>query len=124
MTTVMPLPDSRTVVDEARARGAYPHVIDGAPHGDRTGMLGAIAEALSFPAHYGRSLDTFYDGLTDLSWLPSGEHVLIWTAAERLKRADPKSYLAVHGVLSDAQRALTPRGGRREGRILTVVLAD
>ncbi|WP_019819294.1 barstar family protein [Saccharomonospora saliphila] len=124
MTTVTPRPDSRTVADQARARGAYAHVVDGSAHADRTGALDAIAAALSIPDHFGHNLDTFYDGLTDLSWLPPGEHVLIWIAADALKQADPKSYLAVHGVLSDAQRALTPRHGRRESRTLTVVLAD
>ncbi|CAM2824583.1 barstar family protein [Saccharomonospora xinjiangensis] len=122
--TVQPKLDSKTLADQARARGAYPHVVDTAAYPDRGGTLDAIASALSLPEHFGRSLDTFYDGLTDLSWLPPGEHVLIWRAADVLKRADPRSYLAVHGVLSDAQRALNPRQGRRDGRSLTVVLAD
>jgi RNAse (barnase) inhibitor barstar len=122
--TVKPKLDSKTLADQARARGAYPHVVDTAEHADRASTLDAIAAALSLPEHFGRNLDTLYDGLTDLSWLPPGEHVLIWRAAEVLKRSDPRSYLAVHGVLSDAQRALKPRHGQRDGRSLTVVLAD
>ncbi len=122
--TVKPKLDSKTVADQARARGAYAHVVDTAQHPDRGSTLNAIAAALSLPDHFGRNLDTLYDGLTDLSWLPPGEHVLIWRASEVLKRSDLKSYLAVHSVLSDAQRALTPRAGRRDGRQLTVVLAD
>ncbi|OQO89519.1 barstar family protein [Saccharomonospora piscinae] len=124
MTTVNPRLDSATAADQARARGAYPHVVDAASCPDRCGTLDAIASALSLPDHFGHNLDTLYDGLTDLSWLPPGEHVLIWRAADVLRRSDPRSYLAVHGVLSDAQRALTPRRGTRDGRRLTVVLAD
>lgn len=122
--TVKPKLDSKTLADQARARGAYPHVVDTAAYADRGSTLDAIASALSLPEHFGRNLDTLYDGLTDLSWLPPGEHVLIWRASEVLKQSDPRSYLAVHGVLSDAQRALTPRHGRWDGRRLTVVLAD
>ncbi|ACU96323.1 barstar family protein [Saccharomonospora viridis] len=122
--TVKAKPDLKTVAEQARARGAYTHVVDTAEHPDRGSTLNAIAAALSFPDHFGRNLDTLYDGLTDLSWLPPGEHVLIWRASEVLKRSDLKSYLAVHSVLSDAQRALAPREGRRDGRQLTVVLAD
>jgi RNAse (barnase) inhibitor barstar len=122
--TVKPRPDSRTVADQARARGAHTHVVDGAEHTDKLSALDAIASALAFPDYFGRNLDALYDCLTDLSWLPSGEHVLIWVSSDKLKRADPKAYLAVHSVLSDAQRALAPRGERRDRRILTVVLAD
>ena len=126
MTVREQRPDSMTVAAEAKARGAYSHVLDGSAQEDKLGTLDAIAEALSFPAYFGRNLDGLYDCLTDLSWLPSGEHVLIWVASDVLKGADPRAYLAVHSTLSDAQRALGPRGERHRGddRTLTVVLAD
>ncbi|NIJ13250.1 RNAse (barnase) inhibitor barstar [Saccharomonospora amisosensis] len=122
--TVKPRPDSRTVADQARARGAHAHVLDTSEHIDKESTLDAIATVLSFPDYFGRNLDALYDCLTDLSWLPSGEHVLIWRSSDLLKQADPKAYLAVHSVLSDAQRAMAPRGERANGRTLTVVLAD
>ncbi|PRX47237.1 barstar (barnase inhibitor) [Prauserella shujinwangii] len=122
--TVTQKPDAKTLAEQARARGAHTHVLDGAQHRDRLGTLDAIAAALSFPDWFGRNLDALYDCLTDLSWLPTGEHVLIWIGSDVLKQADPKSYLAVHGVLSDAQRALASGGERADSRRLTVVLAD
>lgn len=122
--TVSPRPDTDTAVQEARARGAHTHVVDSAGHTDKLGTLDAIASALSFPDYFGRNLDALYDCLTDLSWLPSGEHVLVWVSSDTLKQADPKAYLAIHSVLSDAERALAPRDGRADRRTLRVVLAD
>lgn len=117
-------PEATTVATEARARGAHPHVINGAEHDGKQSMLDAIASALSFPDYFSHTLDALYACLTDLSWLPLGEHVLIWMSSDKLKQSDPKSYLAIHGVLSDSQRTLAPRGDHANGRSLTVVLAE
>ncbi|MFD8499809.1 barstar family protein [Amycolatopsis sp. NPDC059657] len=115
---------TETAAAQARARGAYPHVVDGSKVTDKLSAMDAIAAALSFPEYFGRNLDALYDSLTDLSWLRPGEHVLIWPGSDRLKETDPKAYLAVRGVLSDAQRALAPGGDRTDDRRLTVVLTD
>ncbi|MBB4682534.1 barstar family protein [Amycolatopsis jiangsuensis] len=115
--------DAKAAADQAFARGAYPHRVDGSTV-DKPSTLDAIAAAMSFPEHFGRNLDALYDMLTDLSWLPRGEHVLIWTGSEALRGAEPKTYLAIRSVLSDAQRALGPGDGRADGWRLTVVLAD
>lgn len=116
--------DAKAVADQAFARGAYPHLVDGGRTVDKASTLDAIAAAMSFPDYFGRNLDALYDMLTDLSWLPHGEHVLIWTGSEALRGAEPKTYLAIRSVLSDAQRALGPGDGRTDGWRLTVVLAD
>ncbi|RZQ60392.1 barstar family protein [Amycolatopsis suaedae] len=91
---------------------------------DKPTALAAIAQALAFPDYFGGNLDALYDCLTDLNWLPPGEHVLIWAGSDALKAADPRAYLAVRGVLSDAVRALAPGGERADSRRLTVVLTD
>ncbi|TVT50392.1 barstar family protein [Amycolatopsis cynarae] len=113
----------KTVTEQARARGAYSHLLAGHPV-DKMSTMEAIAAALSFPDWFGRNLDALYDCLTDLSWLPSGEHVLIWAGSEDLKQADPRAYLAIRSVLSDAERALAPGGDRADSRRLTVTLID
>ncbi|MCU1681165.1 MAG: hypothetical protein JWQ81_1904 [Amycolatopsis sp.] len=115
-------PDAKTAAERARARKAYVHLVDGERALDKLSTLDAVAAALSFPDYFGRNLDALYDCLTDLSWLPPGEHVLIWPGSDRLKAADPKAYLGIRSVLSDAQRALGPGGERADDRRLTVVL--
>lgn len=115
--------DTKSLAESARARGAYVHLVAGRPT-DRMSTMDAIAAALCFPDYFGRNLDALYDCLTDLSWLPSGEHVLIWGGSDLLKEADPKAYLAIRSVLSDAERALAPGGDRADSRRLTVALSD
>lgn len=116
-------PSAATVVAEARSRGAYVHTLRGGELRDKHAVLDAFATTLEFPETFGRNLDALYDCLTDLSWLPSGEHVVIWVGSGGLAADDPKAYLAIRSVLSDAQRALGPVGERSDGRQLTVVFA-
>jgi len=115
---------SAALVARARARGAYPHVAEIGTSPDKLSTMDAIAGALSFPNWSGRNLDALYDCLTDLSWLPAGEHVLVWVGSDALKKSDPKVYLAIHSVLSDAVRALSSGGERADHRRLTVVLSE
>lgn len=112
------------VANDARARGARTHIVDGAAARDGDSTIDAIAGAMSFPGAVPRTMDELYDRLTDLSWLPAGEHVLIWVGSDALKRADPKAYLSIRGVLSDSQRALAAGGDTRDGHVLTVALTD
>jgi RNAse (barnase) inhibitor barstar len=105
---------------EARERGAHPHVLRGEAVTSRHEAMQAIAAALSFPDWFGHNLDALYDSLTDLSWLPPGEHVLIWPRPAELARHDPRGYEAITAVLDDAQRRTAELGDR----VLTVVRTD
>lgn len=96
---------------------AYRHVLRGAEMTGKRAAIDAIAEALSFPDWSGRNLDALHDSLTDLSWLPAGEHTLVWPDRDVLAKHDPKASAAIESVLRDAQRA---SGDRR----LTVVYPD
>jgi RNAse (barnase) inhibitor barstar len=117
-------PSAKELAERARAKGAFPHLLDGDVTVDKPSTMDAIAQALSFPAYFGRNLDALYDCLTDLSWLPPGEHVLIWVNSDNLKQAEPSTYQSIRSVLSDAQLALAPGGDRADERHLAVLLAD
>ncbi|MEU5690505.1 barstar family protein [Actinosynnema sp. NPDC020468] len=86
----------------------FRHVVADGVHGRRA-VLEAIGEALDFPDYYGRNLDALYDLASDLSWLPVGEHVLVWSGG------DP----GVERVLADA---VVRTAGR--ARFLTVEYPD
>ncbi|MFI6506270.1 barstar family protein [Streptosporangium sp. NPDC050855] len=78
------------------------HRLDGAKITTSAEAMDAIAEALDLPDHFGHNLDALYDVLTDLSWLPPGEHLLVWTEPSALRAADRPAYEAVRTVLADA----------------------
>lgn len=98
MTTV----DAHAAARHAKARGAIPHLLDGSTVHSKREMLNAIAAALSFPDYFGHNLDALADALRDLSWLPDGEHVLIWSSPHTLREADPQVYQVIREVLDEA----------------------
>jgi hypothetical protein len=103
------------VVEDARSRGMAPHVVR--PAASKAELLDAVAETLDFPAWTGRNWDALADALADLSWLPTGPHVLVWPATERLREADPAAYATAVEVLHGAARASAD-----SARPLTVLL--
>lgn len=93
---------ARQAAREAEERGASVHVLDGSDLTNKRTTLDGIAAVLDFPEWTGRNLDALYDCLTDLSWLPEGEHVLIWSEANALASYDPKTFERIKGVLQEA----------------------
>ncbi|MEU1879462.1 barstar family protein [Streptosporangium sp. NPDC020072] len=81
---------------------AVTHRVDGSGITTSAEAMSAIAEALSFPEYFGHNLDALYDCLTDLEWLPAGEHLLVWTRSSTLREADPPAFESIRSVLSDA----------------------
>jgi len=81
------------------------HMVDGSSVRTKSAALAAIAGALSFPAYFGHNLDALYDCLMDLSWLPAGDHVLIWTDHHVLADYDPEGYRQIRDVLETAVEA-------------------
>jgi RNAse (barnase) inhibitor barstar len=106
------VPNAARALAETQERGALAYLVGSVS--SKAEALEAIGAALHCPAWYGRNLDALYDCLTDLSWLPAGEHVLVWLGHRHLKAADPDGYRAVLAVLEDATTANT----------LSVLLAD
>ncbi|GIH91009.1 MULTISPECIES: barstar family protein [Planobispora] len=94
---------------EEMLRAVTPHRVDGTAVTTSAEAMTAIAEALSFPERFGHNLDALYDCLTDLSWLPPGEHVLVWSEPSVLSGADRPAYDAIRTVLSDAVSDGTPQ---------------
>ncbi|MGW5052287.1 barstar family protein [Actinokineospora sp. NPDC004072] len=95
------------------------HTLDGTAVRSKLDFYEAVAAALRFPDWFGHNLDALYDCLTDLSWLPEGDHVLVWTRPDVLAAADPAGFRAIQSVLSDAVADFAGRG-----RSLSVMLVE
>jgi hypothetical protein len=86
------------------------HPIDGQAVVDAATLFDECAEALAFPAWFGRNWDALADCLGDLSWLSGRGHVLLWDQYDVLARHDPKAWRLAYQVFEDATRA-RPRYG-------------
>jgi RNAse (barnase) inhibitor barstar len=84
---------------------ATPHVVDGP--GSKGKFMTAVAAALSFPDWFGRNLDALADSVRDLSWLPPGEHLLVWRDPAKLRGGDPFTFHQLEEILDgvDGHRA-------------------
>lgn len=71
---------------------------------EKQAAIAAIAKALDFPDWFGQNLDALYDSLSDLSWLPEGEYVLVVPA-----NLDS----SVSEVLRDAAKRTAESGDRK-----------
>ncbi|WP_329089207.1 barstar family protein [Streptosporangium sp. NBC_01469] len=87
---------------ESMLGGATPHPLDGVKITTSAEAMDAIAEALDLPDRFGHNLDALYDVLTDLSWLPPGEHTLVWSEPSTLRAGDRPAYDAIRTVLTEA----------------------
>ena len=101
---------------------ATEHRLDGDAVRSKRGMMTALARLLRFPDWFGHNLDALYDCLTDLSWLPAGEHVLVWKHPEVLAAADPAGYRSIREVLTDAVEGAA--GSDRPLRLVLVPAGD
>jgi RNAse (barnase) inhibitor barstar len=99
---------------EARLRGASVGVVG--PADRRPELLGAIGRVLRFPGYYGRNLDALEECLSDLSWLPEGEVVLVWDGEDALRRADPAGHVALMEVFTAVTEQMA--AGRRPLRVV------
>lgn len=85
------------VAADATQQGAAVHRVG--PAATKAELLADLARALDFPGWVGTNWDSLSDALRDLSWLPAGPHVVVWTGASV---TDPEAYETVLEVLQHA----------------------
>jgi RNAse (barnase) inhibitor barstar len=77
---------------------------------DKEEFLARMAEALDFPAWFGRNWDAFFDCLADLSWLPAEGHVLVLLNTAEMQRHAPETFDTAMAIMRDAAAVWTGRG--------------
>jgi hypothetical protein len=87
---------------ELAALGWGWYVLDGRTITGPASLFDQCADALAFPAWFGRTFEALADCLADLSWLPGRGHVLLWESAGVLARHDPRAWRQAYQVFSEA----------------------
>lgn len=104
------------VAADAERQGASVVVLR--PSASKAELLDALGQGLEFPGWVGQNWDALADALGDLSWLPPGPKVVVWTGPDALRSAQPAAYRTALEVLRDGVRR-----SMVSGRPLTVLLA-
>ena len=71
--------------------------VDGWTHGGKAAFLGAVGQALAFPAWYGANLDALRDSL----WDTAPRTLLLWDGWGTLARDDEAAFAAVLEILQE-----------------------
>ena len=90
--------------------------LDGRRCRTKRALLDELAQALGFPAHFGRTWDALEDCLTDLEWLPGAGYRLVVHAADRLLARDDAGYATFVALLADVGRAWATAATGHPGR--------
>jgi len=77
---------------------------------DKQGLLDRLAEALHFPAHFGRNWDALADSLADLRRGDVPGFVLLFEHSETMRRAASADFKTAMEVLQAACRDWAGRG--------------
>jgi RNAse (barnase) inhibitor barstar len=109
-------PAAQVAADVARS-GATVRVVG--PAASKRMFLADFARELEFPAWVGRNWDALADALRDLSWLPAGPLVVVWSEPSALLAKEPRGHAIALEVL---QLAADESAGSE--RPLTFLLTD
>ena len=98
------------IAQEATAHGWRCFYLDGRTIDDKASFLAACADAMQFPAYFGRNWDALDDCLNDLSWAPASGYIVLYDHVGHFSRGEPAEWAAARSVLVDAVSHWTVTG--------------
>ena len=84
--------------------------LDGRRARSKASFLHAAAEAMHFPAYFGRNWDAFEECINDLAWAPAPGYVLLYEHVWWLACEDPTAWRTARAILHDACRNWASQG--------------
>ena len=87
---------------EATERGFHCFYFSGSDVIDKPTFLAACAEAMQFPAHFGKNWDALNDSIQDLSWVPAPRYILFFDRADIFAADHPSDWAIARSILRDA----------------------
>ncbi len=92
----------RNVLSTVADHGWQGFYIDGSTVAGKEDFLRAGAEAMHFPAYFGRNWDAFEECVTDLAWAPAPGYVLLYDKMARFANAQPKEWATARSILESS----------------------
>jgi RNAse (barnase) inhibitor barstar len=77
--------------------------VDGREIFNKETFLKKVGEVMKFPAYFGCNWDAFEECITDLSWCPAEEYVLLYECSDILAQSEPNQWEIALDILRSAE---------------------
>ncbi|GJD18059.1 hypothetical protein RIVM261_030150 [Rivularia sp. IAM M-261] len=91
------------VIEALSEQGIQVFYLDGKEIYNKETFLTKVAKVMKFPSYFGANWDAFEECITDLTWYPAKEYVLIYERPEIFAQADPINWQTGLDILRTAE---------------------
>ncbi|BAZ15495.1 barnase inhibitor [Calothrix sp. NIES-4071] len=91
------------VCEALSERGIQVFYLDGREISNKETFLAKAAEVMKFPLYFGMNWDAFEECITDLTWSPAEQSVLIYERPDIFAQADPNNWQTALDILHAAE---------------------
>jgi hypothetical protein len=95
-------PSAGTIARHAERHGWRVFRLDGRKIASKADFLAACADAMDFPAYFGRNWDALEESARDLAWTPAGGYLVLYDDAARFAAAQPEEFAVALEILHSA----------------------
>lgn len=93
---------AETIASQAENHGWRVFRLDGREIASKADFLAACADAMDFPAYFGRNWDALEESARDLAWTPAGGYLVLYDDAGRFAAAQPDEFAVALEILQSA----------------------
>lgn len=80
------------VIEALSEQGIQVFYLDGKEIYSKETFLTKVAEVMRFPSYFGANWDAFEECVSDLTWYPAREYILIYERPDIFAQADPTNW--------------------------------
>jgi RNAse (barnase) inhibitor barstar len=91
------------IIEGLSQQGIQVFYLDGKEISSKETFLTKAAEVMKFPAYFGANWDAFDECITDLTWCPAEQYVLLYDRPDIFAQADPAQWEIAVDILGSAE---------------------
>lgn len=91
------------VIEALSEQGIQVFYLDGKEIYNKETFLTKVAKVMKFPSYFGVNWDAFEECVTDLTWYPAKEYILIYERPDIFAQADPTNWQTGLDILRAAE---------------------